>query len=58
MTHWYNSGTKLVEIANFYVLGFKANSMRQNPHLTLLGWPRTWDWVDRDPGENQILLFY
>lgn len=43
MTHWYNSGTKLVEIANYYVLGFKANSMRQNPHLTLLGWPRTWD---------------
>jgi hypothetical protein len=45
MTHRCNSGTKVGDITNHYLIAFKAHSIQCNHCQTLLGFPRTWDHI-------------
>jgi hypothetical protein len=56
--HWYTSGTKLVGVANQYLIWVEAHPRRWNTYLILFGWPRPWDKIghERRVKTNTTLL--
>lgn len=53
-----NGGTELVGIVNQCLIWLKAESLRWNPYLVLLRWPRTRDKIALRPKASALFSHY
>lgn len=43
--YWCDSSANALGVTNHFLIAFKISSIRGNPYLTLIKWPRTWDYI-------------